>query len=199
MILIKYCLYLDLQCPNCVIQWRYIAGNNWGMCADGTGAVGCGAQEEFRACADINIGDVGPQTPLRPFRPIIAKTTTQKPKPTVTPATPSDAEPGSGTQPEADGPRYLGPIIAALALLVVLCLLAMVYLYHYHGQRVKHFMRWKRDQKTAPTAAPFQSVVSTQPQTSLPPPVPPPRTKRLSQSLPEIDPNESSVLNGSPS
>ncbi|XP_065561377.1 uncharacterized protein LOC136027884 isoform X2 [Artemia franciscana] len=49
----------DLTCLNCVLQWRYIAGNNWGMCPDGTGKVGCGTQEEFRACADITITDDG--------------------------------------------------------------------------------------------------------------------------------------------
>lgn len=48
--------FLDFECGNCVIQWRYIAGNNWGMCDDGTGAVGCGPQEEFRACSDVSIG-----------------------------------------------------------------------------------------------------------------------------------------------
>lgn len=39
-----------MECSNCVLQWRYIAGNNWGICEDGNGAVGCGPQEEFRAC-----------------------------------------------------------------------------------------------------------------------------------------------------
>lgn len=38
------------KCTNCVLQWKYVAGNNWGTCADGSGAVGCGPQEEFRAC-----------------------------------------------------------------------------------------------------------------------------------------------------
>lgn len=33
-----------------------MAGNNWGICADGTGALGCGPQEEFRACADVTVG-----------------------------------------------------------------------------------------------------------------------------------------------
>ncbi|ODM92310.1 hypothetical protein Ocin01_14376, partial [Orchesella cincta] len=37
------------------IQWNYRAGNNWGVCADGTGKVGCGPQETFRGCADISI------------------------------------------------------------------------------------------------------------------------------------------------
>lgn len=44
-----------LVCNHCVLQWRYVAGNNWGLCEDGTGALGCGPQEEFRACADVTI------------------------------------------------------------------------------------------------------------------------------------------------
>ncbi|KAI9553904.1 hypothetical protein GHT06_019174 [Daphnia sinensis] len=45
-----------LTCNNCVLQWRYTAGNNWGICEDGTGAVGCGDyQETFVNCADIAI------------------------------------------------------------------------------------------------------------------------------------------------
>jgi len=52
-----YQLPSDLTCQQCVFQWRYIAGNNWGTCRNGTGAVGCGPQEEFRACADVAITD----------------------------------------------------------------------------------------------------------------------------------------------
>ncbi|XP_068250185.1 alpha-amylase-like [Palaemon carinicauda] len=37
------------------LQWRYVAGNNWGICPDGSGSLGCGPQEEFRACADVAI------------------------------------------------------------------------------------------------------------------------------------------------
>lgn len=48
-----------LQCDHCLLQWTYIAGNNWGICANGTGAIGCGNQEHFRACADIRIGPGG--------------------------------------------------------------------------------------------------------------------------------------------
>lgn len=33
---------IDLECEHCVIQWKYMAGNNWGICANGEGAVGCG-------------------------------------------------------------------------------------------------------------------------------------------------------------
>ncbi|XP_068245100.1 uncharacterized protein [Palaemon carinicauda] len=44
-----------LTCQHCVLQWRYETGNNWGRCSDGTSGLGCGPQEEFRACADISI------------------------------------------------------------------------------------------------------------------------------------------------
>ena len=45
----------DLVCDQCILQWTYRAGNNWGTDPDGTGCVGCGAQEHFRACADIKV------------------------------------------------------------------------------------------------------------------------------------------------
>ncbi|XP_063625634.1 uncharacterized protein LOC134797342 [Cydia splendana] len=44
-----------LTCDHCVLQWRYVAGNSWGWCPDGTGKLGCGPQEEFRGCSDIAI------------------------------------------------------------------------------------------------------------------------------------------------
>lgn len=30
-------------------------GNNWGICPDGSGQVGCGNQEQFRGCADVAV------------------------------------------------------------------------------------------------------------------------------------------------
>merc|ERR1719175_240167 len=39
----------------CLLQWTYTAGNDWGICENGTGSLGCGPQETFRACADIGI------------------------------------------------------------------------------------------------------------------------------------------------
>ena len=45
----------DYECQRCVLQWTWRAANNWGRCEDGSGAIGCGRQEHFRACADINI------------------------------------------------------------------------------------------------------------------------------------------------
>ena len=37
-----------LSCEHCVLQWTYVAGNNWGDCDDGTSGLGCGPQEHFR-------------------------------------------------------------------------------------------------------------------------------------------------------
>lgn len=53
--------YVDLRlpqgltCRHCVLRWNYRAANNWGTCQDGSGAVGCGPQENYRSCADISI------------------------------------------------------------------------------------------------------------------------------------------------
>ncbi|XP_035217514.1 uncharacterized protein DDB_G0283357-like [Stegodyphus dumicola] len=44
-----------LTCSQCVFQWTYVAGNNWGLCENGQSALGCGPQETFRGCADIAI------------------------------------------------------------------------------------------------------------------------------------------------
>ncbi len=49
----------EIDCRNCVIQWRYRTGHqSWGTCEDGTFAMGCGAEEfqqELRNCADVAI------------------------------------------------------------------------------------------------------------------------------------------------
>lgn len=55
----RYRLPDGLSCEHCILQWRYIAGNNWGRCSNGTEGIGCGNQETFGACSDIQI------TPLR--------------------------------------------------------------------------------------------------------------------------------------
>ncbi|XP_058447916.1 uncharacterized protein LOC131428200 [Malaya genurostris] len=184
----------DLQCSNCVIQWKYVAGNNWGVCPDGNGAVGCGPQEEFRACADVYVGDTsdgGNRTPIRPG---------QRPLPTRIPAINPEqgSSGGNGTDEQnADdelqpGVKYMGPLVAILSLFLVLCGFAALYIYHYHGGRIKALMRWNRNknQKCAQhTEANAPSVEK--------PPVPPPRTKRISQQMRDIEAEESSVLTGS--
>ncbi|CAG2214485.1 unnamed protein product [Mytilus edulis] len=63
-----------LQCSQCVLQWRWHAGNNYGVDPDGRGCIGCGSQEEFYGCADIAITGNGQthvtQPPSITFRPI---------------------------------------------------------------------------------------------------------------------------------
>merc|ERR1712168_18716 len=44
-----------VTCDQCVLQWHWYCGNNWGKCPDGTYAEGCGPQETFRGIADIAI------------------------------------------------------------------------------------------------------------------------------------------------
>ncbi|XP_066597990.1 uncharacterized protein [Prorops nasuta] len=44
-----------LTCKHCVLRWEYVAGNNWGLCQNGKGRLGCGQQETFRTCSDISI------------------------------------------------------------------------------------------------------------------------------------------------
>lgn len=46
----------NITCKHCVLQWTYVAANNWGQCANNrTRATGCGPQEHFRTCSDISI------------------------------------------------------------------------------------------------------------------------------------------------
>ncbi|KAI5637823.1 lytic polysaccharide mono-oxygenase, cellulose-degrading domain-containing protein [Phthorimaea operculella] len=53
---VTYRLPKGVICDHCVLQWRYTAGNNWGICGNGSQGLGCGAQEQFGACSDISIG-----------------------------------------------------------------------------------------------------------------------------------------------
>ncbi|KAG8199106.1 hypothetical protein JTE90_016243 [Oedothorax gibbosus] len=66
-----------LTCKHCVFQWTYVAGNNWGRCKNETFALGCGAQETFKSCADISIGDKAPNPS------VLSQTTTNKPAKTT--------------------------------------------------------------------------------------------------------------------
>nr|XP_032514134.1 uncharacterized protein LOC116767768 isoform X1 [Danaus plexippus plexippus] len=44
-----------VTCTQCVLQWTYYTGNMWGICPNGTEAVGCGRSETFRNCADVAV------------------------------------------------------------------------------------------------------------------------------------------------
>ncbi|XP_058116352.1 uncharacterized protein LOC131288034 [Anopheles ziemanni] len=185
----------DLNCNNCVVQWKYIAGNNWGICPDGNGAVGCGPQEEFRACADVSVGAKEGQDNRPSLRP------GQKPSPTRRPDASTESSAGGDTDEPVEEPpkgvQYMGPLVAIMSLFLVLCGFAALYIYHYHGGRIKALMRWNREkaQKSgAPTDPPSTVTVSDVEANA---PVPPPRTKRISNQFRDIGAQESSILSGS--
>jgi len=56
-----YRVYLKLPngftCNHCTFQWTYTTANSWGWCDEDKtfGQLGCGDQEMFRGCADIQI------------------------------------------------------------------------------------------------------------------------------------------------
>ncbi|XP_011429462.3 uncharacterized protein [Magallana gigas] len=60
---IKLKLPKGLTCTQCVLQWKYNAGNSYGMSNDGRNCKGCGKQEQFYGCADVAISpaDSGPK------------------------------------------------------------------------------------------------------------------------------------------
>ena len=50
---IQYNLPADLTCSLCVLQWRYVAGNNWGDCPEGPGGWECGNQVGYEYIIDL--------------------------------------------------------------------------------------------------------------------------------------------------
>ncbi|XP_067658857.1 uncharacterized protein [Haliotis asinina] len=88
-----------LTCSQCVLQWKWVAGNNEGRDANGHECRGCGPQEEFFSCSDICIGNCGgsgtpvpvtvrPQTPANTPRPYTVRPTqspVDTPRPTFSP------------------------------------------------------------------------------------------------------------------
>lgn len=56
----------NLQCSQCVLQWKWVAGQSMGPDGLGGECLGCGNQENFINCADIAIGNsvVSPLPPL---------------------------------------------------------------------------------------------------------------------------------------
>lgn len=55
-LVVKLRLPENVKCRDCTFQWKYNAGNSWGVDSSGRGCLGCGNQEQFYGCADIAIG-----------------------------------------------------------------------------------------------------------------------------------------------
>lgn len=127
----------DFTCHRCVLQWRYVAGNNWGQCKNGTEAVGCGPQEEFRACADISILD---ENTLQTFAPPIIRTssTSESPKTVFENETIL-----TETEMAIERFVYSGFFIVLFSFVSVVCLFALLYICYYED-RIKKFIERKR-------------------------------------------------------
>nr|CAD7445973.1 unnamed protein product [Timema bartmani] len=131
---IKYLLPIGLTCTQCILQWRYIAGNNWGTCVNGTGAVGCGPQEEFRACADVAIVNANGLTNDTSFEDE------------------RDNEIPVGDTINTKKSSDENVNLFMLMLLIIICtftavviLLSLVYLYYYQAKdRVKQLLKKKQ-------------------------------------------------------
>lgn len=58
-------LPLNRTCEHCIFRWHWRSANNWGVCEDGSEAIGCGYQEIYRNCADISVKRSGAGVALR--------------------------------------------------------------------------------------------------------------------------------------
>ena len=66
---IKLRLPEGVTCSACVLQWKYNAGNSWGVDpVTKQGCIGCGPQEQFYGCADVAIGHEEVVTGVPPER-----------------------------------------------------------------------------------------------------------------------------------
>lgn len=158
----RYLLPSGLTCTQCILQWRYIAGNNWGTCENGTGAVGCGPQEEFRACADVEIVDSSGSADETPFDNEIP--THEENKNTEKTSTPIEEMP----VPVPKRSWWMMIMTAACALIAAATTLALLYLYYYHASDA--VKRWLGGEQ-------FQKQTHQKQQ-----PVPPPRVKKQQSS-----------------
>lgn len=134
-----------------------LVGNNWGNCPNGTGAIGCGPQEEFRACADITIAGKG----TYPTTTELEEETTQTP---ITSTIPT---------PEETYSPISTLVITLVSFLVVFLIFFLLYFHYYQlGKQIKNWIKSKPDK--------VQHLEKDTPR-------PPPRTKRRNNSMHEID------------
>ncbi|XP_050544859.1 uncharacterized protein LOC126907537 [Daktulosphaira vitifoliae] len=179
----RYSLPEGLTCSQCVLQWKYIAGNNWGVCANGTGAVGCGPQEEFRACADISVSDKDGTVDTSPYPTPISNTSTTT---STTSTTSSTTEESVDINEIPDGQENQKPqesgfdlvifilSIVLLSLGFIMMLFLFAYWYFYHASdTIKSW--WRRMAENTPVCLRNKKVEEINEQ-----PVPPPRLKKTS-------------------
>lgn len=184
-----------------------MAGNNWGICKDGNGAVGCGEQEEFRACSDIAIGK-GSASAIPTIKPPTrVKPTTEK-WPTNDEneiehdhdhnESPTETNEDIQKPPQSSSSNIYGVIIAMFTFFLVLCAFVAIYIFFYHGDLLKRILRRQNEhQRKTPFHVDNASTLSSMSSSPLEPPVRPPRSKRLSQTLKDITHDHSSIMTSS--
>lgn len=102
------------------------------MCPNGTGQVGCGPQEEFRACADVSIVDGSGAADETPFdNEYDTDEESGKPEEGI-----------SGTDVEPEW-WYLLVVIVFATLFFVLATFAMLYFYFYKRETFKNWWEEK--------------------------------------------------------
>jgi hypothetical protein len=170
--------------------------------------VGCGNQEEFRACADIAIGK-GQASSIPTLKPPVKiKTTTEK-WPVDEPnndedneidhdhdhdhSTTSDTDVSQENQKPTPASNFYGALIAMFTFFLVILAIIAIYIFFYHGDFLKQLLQVNTNhhhQQTSDQKLPLDnSSVSSITSSSMLPPIPPlrpPRTKRLSQTLKDM-------------
>ncbi|XP_032305719.1 uncharacterized protein LOC26514305 [Drosophila ananassae] len=170
----------EYTCDQCVLQWRYVAGNNWGMCSDGNGAIGCGPQEEFRSCSDIALTRDA-QSPFRPLHPSILEQNI------------------TGTEPSAQNYeiKSLIYILISISILLILICLFLTIWFKFKDCKVfikNYFLSCKKTKfvsKNINVKEIFKGlkcdnidVVKDLNEVHVQsPPIPPPRTKKVKQEI----------------
>ncbi|OXA63894.1 uncharacterized protein LOC110853196 [Folsomia candida] len=190
----RFLLPKGLTCTQCVLQWRYVAANSWGgPCADGSPeGIGCGPQEEFRACSDVAVYDdkgyASAEEPEFTEDKLESQPPTPKSNTTQHPAEyPTDQDTQSSGQ--------VWPFILAFILILFFTAVASFVLWWFYRGEIILFLRetrrkfnpkWGRDSQnisnyggdphmTYPTST-FNSSSTTSG------PVPPPRNKKHNSS-----------------
>ncbi|XP_030755205.1 uncharacterized protein LOC115881729 [Sitophilus oryzae] len=132
-------------CKHCLLQWRYIAGNNWGNCPNGTGAVGCGPQEEFRACADITISGKATDEAMVPPTQPIEPTEEDEDYNELVPLS-SSPSPGDVPLPEQSYSPISAIIVSVVSFLVAFLVLFLLYFHFYQvGRKIRDWLKTRRE------------------------------------------------------
>lgn len=185
----RYLLPQELTCSQCVLQWKYLAANNWGRCDNGSSAIGCGPQEEFRACADIAIEDkhrpgVPDHTPAK--EPEDEDVTEHDHEHEL--ATDTNRVDDAGSYAEQTGRYYLLSFYIMLAAMFLSIFVYTLLFIYYYGANKTIKPCWQTVVEGTRNGFSFSKKTKS-------PPVPPPRTRKyLPGSIQHPLPSDSCMI-----